>query len=274
MEQKKIIKFVVIILCIFILAAIFEISLKALSRKVEEFSEDRKEEKKQEEIYNSESAQNERRIVEFTKIICEAVKDKDYNYLWSIIDTTYKKYKFNDDFEAFKTYVNDISYGDSYEVTKVNKTGKLYQATIGVTTGKSYTSKYITINSEDFNKLKFMFDEYITLKEMDEIAVSSDLSYNISFYYRTSGAIAYVVQIKNLSDKDINLEFSKTALVFSDATKLYGKNPEPLSLKANESKVVELYFGENNNGALYIQLELIKNGKNDINEIIFSSYIP
>ena len=271
MGNNKIVKICIIIVIIFIIATILEISLKAISNKVIEFSEDKKEEEKQEEIYNSDEEKTKRQIAEFAEIICDAVNDGDYNYLWKTMDSTYKSYKFGDDLEKFKNYLANFGdFGDSYEITGVNKSGLVYQVMVGITRGSNYETNYLTINAEDINLLKFMFDEFISLEEMDGFAKYKDLKYDVNYYYKSAGFIAYVLNVENISEQELNIDFINTELIFFDGEGITGTKPAELFLKPGESKNIEIYFSNVNYSTNILKFEINKNGENDINEIIFS----
>lgn len=272
MENKSIIKICAIIFGVFIIFAIIEISIKVITQKVNDFSEQKTEEKRQEEIYNSDESIEEREVRDYTKVICQAIEDRDYDYIWQALDEVYRKYKFNDNIEELKTYINNISFGDKYDVTYTNKTGYLYQVTVGITSGESYSSKSFTINVKEVNAKKFMFDEYTNLEEMSETAVYSDLNYEIIYYYNNSVVKTYVLKVKNVSSEDIKLEFLKTTLVYHNGNMIYGNKPEVLELKPSESKNIEIYFSTARTSPSFLELDINKNNENRVDTVIFSEY--
>lgn len=270
MENKSIVKICAITLGIFIIFAIIEISIKALTKKFSDYSEQKQEEKIQEEIYNSDAAVEEREVREYTKIICDAIEDKDYDYIWQALDETYKKYKFNDNLDELKSYIDNVDFGDEYAVTYTKKTGNLYQVMLGVTSGDKYFSKYFTIDVKEKNAKKFMFDEYTKIEELSEIAVYSGLDYEIIYYYNSGAIKAYVLKIKNTSKEEVKLEFSNTNLGYHNGKRIKCNTQKNVVLNSEETKNVEIYFNTDKTSPSYLELELNKNGEVLKHRILFS----
>ena len=277
MGKNNFIKIGFIILGVFIVLAIIEISIRALSGKISEFSENRKEEKKQEEIYNSDEARTERRIQEFINVFYKAVEDKDYNYVWQIINETYRKYKFNDDINNLKTYLqSEFILGDSYVVTGVGKNGGLYQVLVGISSGDKYTSRYFTIDIDEENENLFMimFGEYYSIDEMDEVTSNEKIECRLDYYCVSPEIETYVLNIKNISEQDINITFKNTTWGGYNGRKYNGTKPDAISLKTNESKRVEVYFSRRGNEASYLLLDLDISGEETSIKLNFSEDTP
>ena len=273
MENKAIIKICAIVIGVFVMFAIIEISIKGIGKKVNEFSEKKEEEKKQEEIYNSDEAVEERMVKDFINTVCKAIRDNDYDYLWQALDNAYRKYKFNDNIEELKTYINaNVNLGETHQVTYTKKVGKIYIATVGVTNGDSYFSKYFTVDTKEENAFKFMFDEYVSMEEVSEIAAYSDLKFELIYKYDDSITKNYVIKVDNIIESDVNIKFTGTSLFYSSGRKVSGSIPISLDLKSNESGEIEIYFRTDNNYPDSLELEIIKNGENKKYQINFSEY--
>lgn len=273
MDKKNIIRICFIVIGVFIVLAVIEIGIRALSNKVVEYSQQKEEEKKHEEIYNSAESKTEREVRAFGEVIINAIKNSDYKYIWGILDETYKKYKFKDDFNNLKEFVEtNFQLGNSCNIANVRHSGNENHITLGVTSGDAYFSKYITIIGKNSNDFKFMFDEYSDLQIKKETATYSEITYANTFVYYVSGYEVYVLDITNTSQKETNITFNNIALVSSAGKKTYGSKPENLVLEPDETKTVELYFKSPGVWTSYLELDLIKDGENSKVNINYIEY--
>lgn len=274
MGKYSFIKVIIGIFAIIIFLVIIELSSKMITNKVVEYNKQKAEEEKMEEMYNSEEGKIERKVSNYVKEICIALKSKDYNYLWTNLNTTYKNYKFNDDISKFNKYVNENSdIGTTYEITSVKKSGMFYVVGVGISNGNKYTTKYFSVEVQGENAFAFLFDEYLAIKEMQEITMYTDIKYEIVYNYYIPGMRAYVIKIENVSETDLNIEFLNSMVVATGGRQLKGSVPQKATLKPLETQVIEIGFGEGILSPLYIELNMNKNDENVTHRINFSEKI-
>lgn len=260
MENKKIIKISIIVLIVMFSFAFIEIGIKALAAKITEFSETRKEEKKAEEIYNSDESKLERQIRTFIANICDAIKDEDYEYVMLSLNENYSQYMFNKDINNLKTFIQEnIMIGAEYEIVRVELKGAFYEVLVGIQTGEQYKSNTFTVEVIDENTFSLMFGSYTKFKPISEKAYYSDLQYEIVYYYETTELMTYVIDIKNISEINYTMKFKNTTQYACDGEMFEGTLPKDAELKPNEHKKIEVTFKKRSEAIAFLQLNIEKN---------------
>lgn len=270
MENKKIIKVVVIIFAVIIAFALIEILIKFLLGVAQNMYE-KSEERKQEEIeYNSDASKSKRQVTTFLDNIISAIKEKDYSYIMTCLDDNYKQYMFNNNIEELKTHIEkNYNIEGEYEYQNIDLDGGIYQVTIKM---PNNNSKTFTVNILGENNCSLFLGNYTAFMKRNEIKITSDLTYNVSYYYETSDLKAYVVDVKNTSSGDINISFSNASkLVSYDGRVFTGSIPARKSIKSGEITRIEFKFLRRSLPGSYIQFDITKNDVKETMQIDLSN---
>lgn len=256
MDNKKVIKICVIIAFIILVAVIVEITVKNIATGVNEFVENVKEEKKQEEIYNSEESKTERQIDEFIKIIYEAIESKDYDYIYESLDETYKEYKFANNKQNMIDYIKENYSNVKYnQMLKANEVAGLYQVIVRVNIGNDLSSNYFTVNVKAENEYNLMFGEYINIQKTNVVCMDKNISYNINYLYETTDNSTYVLDTSNISESNIEIDINNIVAVSPNGKSYPIKNVGKISLEPMGTKRIELSIKNQISVMEFIEIE-------------------
>lgn len=261
MDNKKLTKIALIILGVFFVLAIIETTIRALVGVGNRISQ-KQEEKKQEKIaYNSDKQTTQRQITSFLDNIFNAIKDKDYQYVFDSLDEVYKKYMFQNELNQLKTYIEkNINLGEKYDYIRTNQWGGMYQVLVGVTENNNYSSQGYTVKVIDSNTCTFMFGEYTKLQEETAVANYTDIVYRITYSYETPDIMGYRVEIENLSSQEMTVRFADSPrIVLSDGENYQGNIPEHIAVKPNQKETIELLFLKQSGGKSYLEFNVMEN---------------
>ncbi|MBQ9314981.1 MAG: hypothetical protein IJ220_08365 [Clostridia bacterium] len=261
MDKKKIIKICLIFILPFFVLALIETGIRALIGLSGKISQ-REEEKKQEQAeYNSDKQITQRQITTFIEDIVDAIGDKDYNYVFDSLDEAYREYKFNNEVNKLKEYMEEkINIGTKHEIIRINQNGGMYQVLLGITNGNLYSSQSFTVKVQGINECTFMFDEYTNFNKMNETAKYTDVQYQLSYYYETPEAMGYIIDIEDLTAENIKIDFDESSkLVLTNGKTYKCGTISSIEIKPNESNRIEIVFPKQYIGKSYLQLNVTEN---------------
>lgn len=277
MDKRKKMKIIFVVISIILVLVILEVGIKSLVSNVGQYVEKQKEEKSQEEFYNSQPEVNKRGAGEFIESICEAIKTSDYNYVYEHLDKTYSEYMFENDFENMKKYLKNIELGDKYTVTKVSKTANVYHVLVGIESGDMYTSRYFSVKKiEEGETLKysFMFDEYNALKNVKYRASANNIVYNLNYILETNDYLIYVVDIHKSSNESTDIKVKNLSLITTNGKTVSGNLVENIGVENNDkNQRVHMVFPKKSSSNSFIQFDSIVNEKEDVVKIFMENGI-
>ena len=261
MDKKRLIKIGCIVIGVFLALALLESGIRALTGVINDVSQKREEKKQEEKVYNSDEEKVKRQIMTFLDDIFDAIKDKDYTYVYDSLDETYREYLFHDEVTTLEEYIKEkITIGDSYEYIRFNQKGDMYQVLVGMTNGGEYSSLGVTVKVIDQNRCTILFDEYEEFRSMDKIASYPNMQYQLAYYYETPNVMGYVMDIQNLSENDAVITFDdKANLIMTSGKNYQSSKLASTTVKAKESSRVEINFLKQFGGKSYLKLNLKEN---------------
>lgn len=272
MNKNKILKVCLIILAIFCIAAIVEISLRAITKSIADISQKVEEKKHEEIIYNSEEKQIEREIQTFIQNIINAIQDNDYDYIYSLLDSNYNKYKFNNEIEKMKKYIDEnFPREANYVLTDINQYSGTYHIIISKEIDEVYTTQYLTAIRNGQNNYNLILENYEYIAKKDLKYVKDDIEYTISYEYRTSDITNYVIDITNKTNKVIDVKFDIVTAASSNGKKFQSTLPENEIIGAYDTKRVEVAVLNKNILISSLQLETIQNSNKEIISFVFEN---
>ena len=89
MDKRRVFKICISVFLFFVAMAVLEIAIRGISKGISNIASNVKEEKKQDEIYNSESEIEKRNVKEFVDNVLKALQDDDYDYVIHYLDRRY-----------------------------------------------------------------------------------------------------------------------------------------------------------------------------------------
>lgn len=277
MDKRKKMKIIFVVISIILVLVILEVGIKSLVSNVGQYVEKQKEEKSQEEFYNSQPEVNKRGAGEFIESICEAIKTSDYNYVYEHLDKTYSEYMFENDFENMKKYLKNIELGDKYTVTKVSKTANVYHVLVGIESGDMYTSRYFSvkkIEEGETSKYSFMFDEYNALKNVKYRASANNIVYNLNYILETNDYLIYVVDIHKSNNESTDIKVKNLSLITTNGKTVSGNLVENIGVENNDkNQRVHMVFPKKSSSNSFIQFDSIVNEKEDVVKIFMENGI-
>lgn len=263
--NKKIVKIFLIFIGVFMLLAIVEISLKSVGSAVKDFSEQKQEEKRQEEIYNSDTSVQSRETEKFVSDIYDAISKKQYQVVFNLLEPTYKECFFENDLDNFKNYVeNTMFLGNEYRVVNVNQKKNYANVSVGITSGETYKTQTCIVKSIDENTSNIIFGDYTNItKSVETNATSSNVRYDIKYYFELSSQGIFVVKATNLSNSEVSLSFSDVNFETNNGRKSVGEITEKITLKPNESQEIKIFCSKSVYSLNNLSFTEIQSGKTE-----------
>ena len=241
--------------------AVLEIAIRGISKGISNIASNVKEEKKQDEIYNSESEIAKRNVKEFVDNVLKALQDDDYDYVIHYLARRYLFYFFDNDKEKAKSSLSDFLGSESnYQITNVSDAEQRYYVNIGFTSGDNFYTKYITVFGTNVENYRLMFGYYDYIVSSDYYTKVNDLSFDNNFNYSIGGEIIYPIDITNNSGEQVEIEFTRKYLLGVTGTPIECNGPEKIIIKPNEKQRIELYSKEVREDILYLNMDIKING--------------
>lgn len=240
MKKKTII---IIVLVIFLLAGI-EIAIKALTRETNKYIENKKEEKAQEEIYNSPRETLKRATEDVAKSVLEALKEKNYDYVYESLEPLYKEAKFQNNKENMIAYINKNWLGDSYAITSSKFVTGSNSLMIGITSGDDYRTNYMTTTQDLLtDKTWVLLDDCVALVEEIPSSQTNNAIYSLKYSYMAGDyrQKVYIMEVLNVQNTALTLNMSEV----EDATNSPQLKNTTYTIKPGEKLMVELKFIRN-----------------------------
>ncbi len=283
-DKKKVKRICFMIIYIILAAVLIEVVVTFVSKKLNNYVTNKKEDKTQEEFENTYVGKNNKNVSEFVNSILLAIKSKDYDYIFSNLDSTYNEYKFGNNKDNLKTYIEQTFTPDmELNVISVDTFQGMSHVIVGINKGESFNSKIFTV-SINGDSYAVMFDAYYNLLKRYftnengnityDIECTSDLaSYRLLYDYTLSDSSVYVFEIENISGEELNLEFENVRKVFSDGEKANSRKIEPIKIDANKTIRIEVTFPETDTYQDEIYFDCIENGTKIQLEFTFNNGI-
>ena len=261
MDKRRVFKICISVFLFFVAMAVLEIAIRGISKGISNIASNVKEEKKQDEIYNSESEIAKRNVKEFVDNVLKALQDDDYDYVIHYLDRRYLFYFFDNDKEKAKSSLSDFLGSESnYQIANVSDAEQRYYVNIGFTSGDNFYTKYITVFGTNVENYRLMFGYYDYIVSSDYYTKVNDLSFDNNFNYSIGGEIIYPIDITNNSGEQVEIEFTRKYLLGVTGTPIECNGPEKIIIKPNEKQRIELYSKEVREDILYLNMDIKING--------------
>lgn len=261
MDKRGIFKICIYLFLFFVAMAVLEITIRGISKGISNFAQNIQEEKKQEEIYNSESEIAKRNVKEFVEKVLKALADEDYDYVTHCLDRRYLLYFFNNDKEKVKASLSDFLESNSnYQITDISSKEQGYHVYIGFTSGDKFYTKYVTVFGTNVENYGIMFGYYDYIVSSDYCKKVNDLSFDNNFNYSSNGEIVYPIDIINSSGEQVEIEFTRKYLVGISGTQIECDGTDKIIIEPNGKQRIELSSTNIKEDILYLNLEMKING--------------
>ena len=257
MDKRKIFKICMFVLLFFVIMAVVEIGLRGISKGISNISNNIKEAKKEQEIYNSEYETSKRDVKEFVNNVLNALKDEDYDYVTHYLDRRYFKYFFDNDKEKVKTALSSfLDKNTTYQITNVSDAEQRYYVNIGFTSGDNFYTKYVTVFGTNVENYRIMFEYCDYIATSDYYAKMDGLSFENIFNYSLGGEIIYPIDISNNSGESVEIEFTNAYLFGSAGTQIESDIPDKITIGPNEMQRIKLISKNITEDVQYLHIDI------------------
>lgn len=261
MDKRKTFKICMSIFLFFVILAIIEISVRGISNGVSNIVTNIKEEKQENELYNSKPEVAKRNANDFANNILKALTDGDYDYVTYYFDDTYLKYFYDGDKEKAKADLeNYMEDGATYQINDVTNVGHKYYVSILFTKEDVFHTKYLTIYDLEDGSYKVMFGYYNYINASDYSTKTNGLRFDNTYTYSVGGTRVYPVNIYNSSDKEVEIEFVSAYTLGTTGAQRKFEAPKNITIKQGEKQKIELVVGNFTEWIESINLKVKING--------------
>lgn len=216
MSKKKMIRIIIIIFMVIFAFALVEIVIRLTAGAVKNVSDNFQKRNEEQTEYNSTPQKKQRQTISCLDNVFEALKDSDYKYVFDMLDENYREYMFHNDLKEFTDYAEtDLKVDGEHEYTNIAQNGGLYQVTVRFNNGETTSNKRFTVKVLGENTCSIMIGEYTMFKKMTEVAKYSNLKFNLSYCYQTLTSRVYVIDIQNLTNDNISMDFTDVVKIIS-----------------------------------------------------------
>lgn len=244
MDKRKIIKIILVIVGLFIAMAVAEISIKGIGAAVQESSEKKEAEKKEQEVYNSEESVQSRQVEKFINDVYAALENGKYEVVYNLLDSTYRDCLFENEFEEFKSFVQEkLFLSDNHVIVETKKNSGKYRVLVGVTKEAEYKTQICTVEVIDENNCSIIFGDYIKLQKTSETKANSDtIKYELKYYYETMNLGVFVLKATNTSNNDVNIKISDIYAETTGGKRFEAAASGNFNLQANQTSEIKISY--------------------------------
>lgn len=241
MGKNKAIKICLIVVLSIVFFTCMEIVIRGAYSKINNAVTDKKEEKKREEIYNSEEEVTKRSVNTFVENVLKAIEEKDYDYVLHYLNETYYECFFDSNAEKLKSFLEDYLMADSsYQIIDTEKSNYNYFVRVTFSGKSGFHTKDITIQKLQNGNYKIMFGHYDNISTSNYVGKSNELTWTNTYSYFTEKARVFPVEIYNGSGEDINIDFEDIYAIGISGYKKRCNTIDSVTVKAKEKIQVDL----------------------------------
>ena len=213
MERKKL-----IIIATFIVIIIVSIIIENFIRGIGRIIENSKESKiEQQQIENYKETEEYKETVKLEGIVGDVVEllnDRDFDILYSLLDSNYKDYKFQNNKGIFDEYIKEyINEGSKVILQTYERINDKYVCRLLSENRGKFKSFLVLIGiNESDNSYNIIFDDITSIKEENKSMELDNLKYDIKYIVTAKSTLIYTIEFTNLSNKDINYKLNSVSI--------------------------------------------------------------
>ena len=272
MDKRRVIKITILIIGVIFIATLLELGIRFIASSINENIENKVLQEQEEKIYNSYGETVKRNIELFLEDILDAINNKDYTHVFTCLESTYKKYMFDDDIEKMKAYIEkELSGLTNYEIIKISSKAFIHNVIVGISSEDGYATKTFTIKAIDEENFSIMFGEFNSIKEENLKYSLEKFDFNVNYAYSVSEFLVYVLDISNKTKETADFKFNSISMIYSSGNLKNGKVPDEFKLGGGETKRVELVFSKTMITESILNLDLNINDVSQIIKMIFEN---
>lgn len=263
--NKKIVKIVLGVVAFFVAMAIVEISIRTIGASIQSSFEKKQEEKKQEELYNSETSVQSRETEKFIKNVYSAITDKQYEVVFNLLDITYKECFFENDVSNFKNYVeNTMLLGEEYEIARITQKSKYANVLVRVKNGTEFKTQTCIVKITDNGENRIIFGDYSNItKSFETTANSTKVRYDLNYYFEVATQGVFEIKATNKTNEELSLNLTDAYLETTGGQKYYGTITETVEILPNETVELSVIYDKSLYSLNDLRFTETQNGKSE-----------
>lgn len=177
--------------------------------------------------------------------IIKNINEKNYSALYDMVPDWHKTIKFTS-LDSFREYIDENYNESEYQCISYFMTVSTCYLKISDSNQKTTELKIKLF--ETLEQTQILFENIVGIIEADTRINFSKLTMDLKAFAEYDRDLSAVFNIKNKTDKDVNVKIENLKLIYivrGISEEIVSKESYDFSIKANETKLVELLFNTN-----------------------------